>query len=98
VVDSSSAGGSQSVGPAVSCGVQLMVKAMPRLRSWQAMAACIHHYLVEGVFIAVYFHFTRVASRGNPRSRYPESNNGDVVGIAFPHEDVVLGISCGWWS
>jgi hypothetical protein len=60
-------------------GVEMVhppVKAGPRLRSWQAMAVSMHRSLVEGVIIAVCFHYTRVASGGNTRSGYPGSDLG----------------------
>jgi hypothetical protein len=55
----------------------------------------MHRSLVEGVTIAVCFHFNRVASDGNRRPRYLRSDNGGIVGVTLPRESIVF-VSNNW--
>jgi hypothetical protein len=47
------------------------------------MEACMHFFLVEDVVIAVCFHFIQVASGGNTRFGYPESDNDDIADVCL---------------
>ncbi|KAE8768568.1 Short-chain dehydrogenase/reductase 2 [Hordeum vulgare] len=53
------------------------------------MEAPMHRYLVEGITIAAISTDSH-CSRGKPGSGYHGSNNGGALGVALPHEGIVL--------